>query len=74
MARMTEPADLSGAFQTAWNTHDMAAFGDLFHKGATFVNRFAPYVRGADKIVALHSHDRSGGLEELTSRPSAKRT
>jgi uncharacterized protein (TIGR02246 family) len=42
------------AFQAAWNAHDMTAFGTLFHNDATFVNRFAHYVRGVDAIVALH--------------------
>jgi uncharacterized protein (TIGR02246 family) len=32
----------------------MVAFGALFHDDATFVNRFAHYVRGVDEIVALH--------------------
>src|ERR1700742_2501147 len=52
--QITEPADAPGAFQSAWNAHDMAAFGALFHKDASFVNRFAHYVRGVDEIVALH--------------------
>lgn len=51
---MTRPEDAPAAFQAAWNAHDMAAFGALFHPDATFVNRFAHYVRGVDEIVALH--------------------
>ena len=51
---MTGPEDAPEAFQSAWNAHDMAAFGALFHDDATFVNRFAHYVRGVDEIVALH--------------------
>jgi uncharacterized protein (TIGR02246 family) len=51
---MIRPEDAPEAFQSAWNTHDMAAFGALFHNDATFVNRFAHYVRGVDEIVALH--------------------
>ena len=54
MPRMTRPEDAPEAFQTAWNEHDMAAFGALFHEDAIFVNRFAHYVRGASEIVALH--------------------
>src|SRR5665213_1264056 len=42
-------------FQEAWNTHDMEAFGRLFHPDATFVNRFATYWRGGDQIVAGHA-------------------
>jgi uncharacterized protein (TIGR02246 family) len=51
---MDRPEDAPGAFQIAWNSHDMAALGGLFDEDATFVNRFGHYVRGVDKIVALH--------------------
>jgi uncharacterized protein (TIGR02246 family) len=54
MMEMTGPADTPKAFQAAWNHHDMAAFGALFHADATFVNRFATYTRGVEGIVALH--------------------
>ncbi|WP_284315949.1 SgcJ/EcaC family oxidoreductase [Labrys miyagiensis] len=51
---MSKPEDAPEAFQTAWNAHDMAAFGAMFHEDAAFVNRFGHYVRGVDEIVALH--------------------
>ena len=51
---MIEPKDVAAAFQAAWNAHDMAALGALFHPDATFVNRFGHYVRGLDEIVGLH--------------------
>ena len=51
---MKRPEDAPGAFQAAWNAHDMAALGGLFDQDATFVNRFGHYVRGVDAIVALH--------------------
>lgn len=51
---MIEPQDVAAAFQAAWNAHDMAALGALFHPDATFVNRFGHYVRGVDEIVGLH--------------------
>jgi uncharacterized protein (TIGR02246 family) len=54
MPKMIRPEDVPAAFQSAWNAHDMAAFGALFHEDATFVNRFAHLVRGVDEIVALH--------------------
>jgi len=54
MAAITGPENVPGAFQEAWNAHDMGAFGALFHDDATFVNRFAHYVRGAEAFVALH--------------------
>ncbi len=52
---MNRPEEAPGAFQAAWNAHDMAAFGALFWADATFVNRFGHYVRGVDEIVALHA-------------------
>jgi uncharacterized protein (TIGR02246 family) len=54
MTLMTQPADLSVAFQSAWNAHDMAAFRELFHADATFVNRFAALSRGVEPIIAQH--------------------
>ena len=54
MTSIAKPEDVPEAFQSAWNAHDMRAFGALFHENATFVNRFAHYVRGVEEIVALH--------------------
>ena len=54
MSQSTGPADITTRFQEAWNTHDMEAFGRLFHLDATFVNRFATYWRGVEQIVAGH--------------------
>jgi uncharacterized protein (TIGR02246 family) len=51
---MDRPENAPGAFQAAWNAHDMVALGALFHEDATFVNRFGHYVRGINEIVALH--------------------
>lgn len=51
---MNRPEDVPQGFEAAWNAHDMAALGSLFHPDATFVNRFGHLVRGADEIVALH--------------------
>lgn len=51
---MDRPEDAPAAFQIAWNTHDMMAFGALFHEDAAFVNRFAHYVSGVDATIALH--------------------
>jgi len=55
MIEMTRPDEAARGFQDAWNAHDMAALGGLFHNDATFVNRFGHYVRGVDEIVALHA-------------------
>jgi uncharacterized protein (TIGR02246 family) len=54
MTPLDRPEDTPAAFESAWNAHDMTAFGTLFHRDATFVNRFGHYVRGVDAIVALH--------------------
>lgn len=54
MTAMNRPEEAPQAFQSAWNAHDMEAFGGLFHDDATFVNRFGHYVRGVGEIVALH--------------------
>jgi len=48
------PADIPAMFVAAWNAHDMAAFAELFHPDASFVNRFASYWRGREPIVAGH--------------------
>jgi uncharacterized protein (TIGR02246 family) len=55
MNQSTGPADVTARFQDAWNRHDMDAFGRLFHRDATFVNRFGTYWRGVDQIVAGHA-------------------
>lgn len=55
MNQSTGPADITARFQEAWNTHDMEAFGRLFHADATFVNRFATYWRGVEQIAAGHA-------------------
>jgi uncharacterized protein (TIGR02246 family) len=54
MTKIKNPEDVPGAFQDAWNAHDMVALGELFDQDATFVNRFGHYVRGVEEIVALH--------------------
>lgn len=54
ITKMNRPEDAPEAFQSAWNAHDMATFGALFHEDATFVNRFAHYVRGVEQIIDLH--------------------
>jgi len=51
---MQRPEEVPHAFQAAWNDHDMAALGALFHDDATFVNRFGHYVRGVDAIIDMH--------------------
>ena len=65
---MIRPDDLPQAFQSAWNAHDMEAFGALFHADATFVNRFATFTRGVEEIVALHR-----GIHETVYRDSTLR-
>ncbi|WP_086794981.1 SgcJ/EcaC family oxidoreductase [Pseudomonas sp. SCPG-7] len=55
MTQIKKPEDAPGAFQAAWNAHDMATLGALFDPQATFVNRFGHFVRGVEQIVALHA-------------------
>ncbi len=54
MTEMKQPEDVASAFQSAWNSHDMASLGTLFRDDATFVNRFGHYVRGVEAIIQLH--------------------
>jgi uncharacterized protein (TIGR02246 family) len=62
---MIQPEDVVVAFQGAWNAHDMVALGALFQRDATFVNRFATFMRGREEIVALHR-----GIHETDYRDS----
>jgi uncharacterized protein (TIGR02246 family) len=55
MFELQQPEDAAQGFQAAWNDHDMAALGALFHEDATFVNRFGHYVKGVAEIIALHA-------------------
>ncbi|MDQ0573027.1 uncharacterized protein (TIGR02246 family) [Variovorax paradoxus] len=55
MIQIATPEEAPGAFEAAWNAHDMNSLGALFHDDATFVNRFGHYVRGAEEIVKLHA-------------------
>jgi len=66
MDRTSKPADITTRFQEAWNTHDMEAFGRLFHPDATFVNRFATYWRGVDQIVAGHAREHASTYRDST--------
>jgi len=53
-SKLLTPADVTARFETAWNTHDMELFATLFHRDATFVNRFGTYWKGVDAIVNGH--------------------
>jgi uncharacterized protein (TIGR02246 family) len=55
MNQVTDLTEITTRFQEAWNTHDMDAFGRLFHPDVTFVNRFGSYWRGVEEIVAGHA-------------------
>lgn len=65
------PQAVMRSFEAAWNAHDMAAFGDLFHPDATFVNRFATYWRGRDAIFAGHQAIHEGIYRDSTLRVDA---
>ena len=66
MLQMNQPEDAPLAFQTAWNRHDMALLGSLFHEDATFVNRFGHYVRGVAQIIDLHAPLHAGIYSDST--------
>ena len=56
----TAPADagpeiLAAQFEEAWNSHDMAAFAEIFDANATFVSRFGHYWQGREPIVERHA-------------------
>jgi uncharacterized protein (TIGR02246 family) len=55
MDAKAEAGALAAMFEAAWNNHDMAAFADLFHPDATFVNRIGQYWRGREEVVAQHA-------------------
>jgi uncharacterized protein (TIGR02246 family) len=65
MTEITRPEQIPAVFESAWNAHDMARFGALFHPDATFVNRFGTFKRGVDAIVELHR-----GIQETVYRDS----
>ena len=66
MDPITTPHDTAPALQAAWNAHDMAQFGALFHDDATFVNRFGHYVRGVQEIIAMHAPIHAGIYSDST--------
>jgi uncharacterized protein (TIGR02246 family) len=56
----TTAGQVSDAFVSAWNTHDMTAFAALFHEDAEFVNVAGMYARGRDQIEQMHAFVHSG--------------
>ncbi|MCB6185102.1 SgcJ/EcaC family oxidoreductase [Leeia sp. TBRC 13508] len=52
---MDQPIEVVSRLEAAWNLHDMQAFGALFSKTASFVNRFGRYVHGVDQIIEMHA-------------------
>lgn len=54
VTKLWTPTDVTARFEAAWNTHDMGLFATLFHRDATFVNRFGTHWKGVDAIVNGH--------------------
>jgi uncharacterized protein (TIGR02246 family) len=52
--------DIMGSFLAAWNQHDMAAFGRLFHHDAAFVNVAGACMRGREEIERVHGAGHAG--------------
>jgi uncharacterized protein (TIGR02246 family) len=60
--------EISVAFASAWNQHDMKAFASLFHLDAAFVNIRGLYLRGRDEIEQHHSVIHAGIYKDSTMR------
>ena len=56
--------NLVNGFDTAWNKHDMSAFGTLFADDAEFVNVVGMWWRGRDAIQAAHTHTHATFLKD----------
>jgi uncharacterized protein (TIGR02246 family) len=60
--------EISVAFASAWNRHDMKAFASLFHVDAAFVNIRGVYLRGRDEIEQHHSVIHASVYKDSTMR------
>ena len=63
-ARVTR--ELASGFAAAWNKHDMAALGRLFHDDATFVSMAGGYMRGRAEIERQHGTVLAGPYQTST--------
>ena len=58
-------------FATAWNNHDMEAFGNLFSPDADFVNVTGIHMKGRDEIQSHHAWSH-GAIPESTHVPQTE--
>jgi uncharacterized protein (TIGR02246 family) len=52
--------EVADGFAAAWNEHDMAALGRLFHDDADFVNVVGTHMRGRQSIERHHGVAHAG--------------
>jgi uncharacterized protein (TIGR02246 family) len=60
MDPMQVGGELAAGFASAWNQHNMAALGELFHDNAAFVNVVGTYMRGRQEIQQSHGAAHAG--------------
>jgi hypothetical protein len=63
-------SDFAAEWTTAWNSHDMKAFGDLFHDDAAFVNVNGMYAHGRHEIQRSTETVHAGFFRNSTHIPS----
>jgi uncharacterized protein (TIGR02246 family) len=59
-------SDFAAEWTTAWNSHDMKAFADLFHDDAAFVNVNGMYAHGRDEIQRQNETVHAGFFRNST--------
>jgi len=61
-------SEISAGLTSAWNQHDMKAFGRVFHVDAAFVNIRGRYLRGRDEIEQQHTVIHAGVYKDSTAQ------
>jgi uncharacterized protein (TIGR02246 family) len=59
-------SDFAAEWTTAWNSHDMKVFADLFHDDAAFVNVNGMYAHGRHEIQRHHESVHAGFFRSST--------
>jgi uncharacterized protein (TIGR02246 family) len=59
-------SDIAAELAAAWNAHDMAAFANLFHDDAAFVNVNGLYAHGRQEIQQHHETVHAGIFHNST--------
>jgi uncharacterized protein (TIGR02246 family) len=66
MARFVQPKDIVNGFEDALNAKNAEPPGELFTKGAEFVNIVGQRMHGREGIIQGHAKVFTGPLKELT--------